>query len=481
MGSQGAISYKQKDVPQATPGTSTNTTTAPQAAPTLKATPIDVTPEKGFFEAMWSKVVDIYSSTFKADERIDRMQQMPRHQAEIGEAIYQWRGYANSVDPAVRVHVDALSGAIGQMVRKSGDTFSEAMNKLNDKFMEITGYVAADLTPERRRDLSVDQRAKLTRAYEEMKQELQSSKTPYTETANAVNEIGAALNELMSLDAQQKEPLKPFEVAVKDSSVQAIAPDFDTKVEAIYASARQKAFAEMAQSDGVQNGSVFGVKAAIAFAKAALEGAGKFVNDVVTHAMETADHFKKNEAIRNDILSGVRPADASKKVAYVSQNTLDGLKAWFDDKSTAAEATVNGAFAAANSQEEIEKWVDTSKQFGITSEQYRGTLGAVGNALTPFTPLVDATKGSSDLFATTVEDVKKQVEEAALHFVTKLPHDKAMEKLEKLAGISAKIAEKAEEDLKSGGGLTQDEADNIRRVLSEKLTELTKATTKSWI
>lgn len=476
------------------------------AAPTLSATNVDVTPEKGFFESLWSKVVDVYTNTFKADERIDRLQKMPAHQQEVADAVTSWRDYSNKVDSAIRTDVKTLSDAIGIMVEKSAEPFSTAMGKFNAAYKEITGYTASELTPEIRKGLTMDQRVKLSNVYTSLKDELAASKSSYVDGANAVNEIGSAVTDLIDLDSKQRAELKITreELApghpdsfdpdrrsktqssfgstnLLESNLQALAPNIDDKLNAIYSADRAKAFADLATSEGVTTGSLEKIKEAITAAKGLLEGAGKFVGDVVAQAVATTEHLKKNEEIRGNILSGVTPADPSKKVAYVSQTTLDGLKSWFETKSRAAEAGISSSFAAVNTKEELEAWRAETSKFGVTCDQYRATLKAVGGALHPFTPLVDASKSAPAIFQDTVKDVKEKIEAAALHFVSTLPHDKAMVKLGELATLSAKVGKKATEDFNSGGALTPDERDSIIQVVDEALAEMKKTTKKSWV
>ena len=204
------------------------------------------------------------------------------------------------------------------------------------------------------------------------------------------------------------------------------------------------------------------------------------MNSVVTAATETAEHVKKNEAVRNDTLSGIAPANSNGQVAYVSQKSLDALRTWFDAKSTAAEGSISGTFATAMTQEELAAWTQQAQDFGVTSEQYRGTLKAVGASLTPFTPLIDE-KTAPKIFANTVEKVKGMVEAAAVSFVETLTHDEAMKKLEALKALSEKIAEKATTDLASGGQLTEEEKRLLVAEVKIALEALKTGSTKSWL
>ena len=486
---------------------SSGPSTAPaHAAPTLNATNVDVSPEKGFFRAVWDKVVDVYTSTFKADERIDRLQKMPGHQKEIAHAVNDWREYSNNLDQSIRANVKTVSDVIGSIVERSGQTFATAMDTLNEAYKEITGYTAAQLTHELRRDLSLDQRVKLVDVYNKMKTELSGGKTPYNETAHVVNGISAAITDLVDVDTKQREALKVYDKSVADDLVQgiitptmanfkkessfkstnlldpalqAIAPELDQKLEALYSTSRTKAFADLAISEGVTTSSLDKIKEAISAAKSSLEGIGSFVQDVVTRASETAEHFKKNQAVRDDILSGIAPADPDKKVAYVSQNTLDALKTWFNGKSTVAETAISGTFSSATTQEGVAAWADQAKSFGVTSEQYRETLKSVGAALTPFTPLIDD-KTAPKVFKFTVNKVSAMFEATAVSLVEKFPHDEAMRKLEELRVLSGKVAERAKEDLASGGTLTKDERKLLLADVNIALETIKKGATKSW-
>ena len=460
------------------------------AAPTLNASHVDVSPEKGFFKSVWSKVVDVYTSTFKADERMDRLQKMPAHQEEIKNAVHGWREYSDKVDPVIRADVKTVSGVIGSIVEASGTKFSEAMDKLNQSFKDVTGYTAHELTPDRRNNLSVDQRAKLADIYNKMKTELSAGKTPYNDTAKVVNEVSAAVTDLVDLDTKQRDALKVDDKPGTFSTfgdtdllapaLQAIAPGIHQKLEAIYSQARAKVFGDFAESEGVKTSALDKIRDAIATAKTSLAGISKLVSDVVTKATETAEHFKKNEAVRNDILSGVAPTDATKKVAYVSPKSLDALRAWFDAKSTTAEGLISGTFATAMTQEAVAAWTQQAQDFGVTSEQYRGTLKAVGASLTPFTQLIDE-KTAPETFANTVETVKGMVEAAAVSFVETLAHDEAMNKLAALKALSVKIAERATTDLASGGQLTEDEKRLLVAEVKIALEALKTGSTKSWL
>lgn len=460
------------------------------AAPTLNASHVDVSPEKGFFKSVWSKVVDVYTSTFKADERMDRLQKMPAHQEEIKNAVHGWREYSDKVDPVIRADVKTVSGVIGSIVEASGTKFSEAMDKLNQSYKDVTGYTAHELTPDRRNNLSIDQRAKLADIYNKMKTELSAGKTPYNDTAKVVNEVSAAVTDLVDLDTKQRDALKVYDKPEKVSTfgdtdllapaLQAIAPGIDQKLETIYSQARAKVFGDLAASEGVTTSTLDKIKEAIAAAKDALAGVSSFVSDIVTKATETAEHFNKNQAVRGDILSGITPTDTTKKVAYVSQKSLDALRTWFDDKSTAAEGAISGTFATAVTKEEVAVWTQQAQDFGVTSEQYRGTLKAVGASLTPFTPLIDD-KTASPIFANTVDKVKGMVEAAAVSFVETLTHDEAMKKLEALKALSEKIAEKATTDLASGGQLTKEEKRFLVAEVTIALEALKKGSTKSWL
>lgn len=496
----------------ATSAASSPSPAAPATAPGLSgphmsATAVDMTPEKGFFKAMWAKVVDVYTATFKAEERLDRMNKMPKHQREIAEAAQNWRDYSNALASAIRADVKTLGNTIGNLIEKSGDQFANAMKKLNEACEEITGYKVADLTPSLRRDLSVSQRAKLSRAYSDMKAELASSKTPYVDVTNAVKEIGTAVAELVHMDTQQRGALKVYDKVAYDAGIaagtelahlpkkesvfgttdllnadiQAVAPIIDQKLEAFYAASRAKAFEDLAQSEGVKTGAIDKIKDAIAAAKSSLQMAGALVNDVVKQATAMVEHHKKNDAIRQNILSGIAPTDPAKTVAYVSQSTLDDLNTWFRTLSQAAETAVSGTFAATKTDTDLQDWVHRSADLGNTCEQYRKTLKAVGDALSPLTPIMNAATGKPPIFVNTVDAVNLQLEQAAVYFVTTLPHDKAMEKLAKLAEISAKVVAKAQEDLASGGALTQDQSDSIKEVLDKALTDLKKTSRKSWL
>ena len=486
---------------------SSGPSTAPaHAAPILNATTVDVSPEKGFFLAVWDKVVDVYTSTFKARESIDRLEKMPGHQKEIANAVNAWREYSNDLDHSIRANVKTVSDVIGSIVEASGQTFATAMDKLNNAYKEITGYTAAQLTPELRRELSMDQRVKLVDVYNKMKTELGTGKTPYNETAQVVNGISAAMTDLVDVDTKQREALKVYDKSMAenveqgimvpgvadfkkessfkstnllDPALQAIAPDIDQKLDSLYSTSRTKAFADLAASEGVTTSSLDKIKEAISAAKSSLEGIGSFVQDVVTRASETAEHFKKNQAVRDDILSGIAPADPAQKVAYVSQKTLDALKGWFDAKSTAAENAISGTFSSAKTQEEIAAWAEQAKSFGVTSEQYRDTLKSVGAALAPFTPLIDD-KTAPKVFASTVNQVSTMFEATAVSLVEKFPHDEAMKKLEELRILSEKVAERAKADLASGGSLTADEKKLLLADVKIALETIKKGATKSW-
>jgi hypothetical protein len=409
------------------------------------------------------------------------------------------------MDPAIKAHVKALGNSIGDLIEKSGDQFANAMKKLNSACEEITGFKVAELTPTHRRELSTEQRAKLARAYADMKAELGSSKTPYIEAANSVKEIGTVVSDLIGLDSTQRDALKVYDKEAYDKHVlsgalnpptqkstfgstdlldpalQTVAPDIDQKMEALYSAARNKAFETLAQSEGVKTGALDKLKEAIGAAKTALQEAGTFVGDMVKQATAMAEQFKKNDEIRQDVLSGLTPTAAKKTAVHIYPETLEALKGWFTAQSQSAEASVRGTFESAHSDEEIRAWVAASEKFTVTSEQYRKTLQSVGDALAPLTPLIKQSESASDLFQHTVDHVSLKIEELAVHFVTKLPHDKAMEKLAKLAEISSKVAVKADADLKSGGGLDQEESDNIKAMMDQALADLKKSTTKSWI
>lgn len=484
-------------------------TPAPSAAaltaPSVTATAVDMTPEKGFFKAMWSKVVDVYTSTFKAGERLDRMNKMPSHQQEIVDAVTNWRQFSDKVDPAIQAHVKALGNSIGDLIEKSGDQFANAMKKLNSACEEITGFKVADLTPTHRRELSTEQRAKLARAYADMKAELGSSKTPYIEAANSVKEIGTVVSDLIGFDTIQRDALKVYDKEAYDKHVhsgapnpptqkstfgstdllnpklQAVAPDIDQKMEAIYSTARNNAFEALAQSEGVTTGSPDKLKEAIGAAKTALEGAGTFVSDVVKQATAMSEQFKKNEDTRNDVFSTAQTTDGNKIEVKVYESTFNALKAWFTTHSLAAENQVRGTFEAAQSQDEIKAWVDASANFTATSEQYHQTLQNVARAVAPLTPLLKQSETAPKLFQETVDYACLRIEELAVHFVTTLGHDEAKEKLEEITKISSKIGVKAAEDLASGGGMSQENSDLIKIAIDQALADLKKPTTKSWI
>lgn len=448
------------------------------AAPTLNASNVDVSPERGFFKSLWTKVVDVYTSTFKADERLDRLQNMPAHQQEIANAIRDWRSYSGNLDPSIQAHVKTISDVIGNIVENSGKTFSTAMDKLNEAYKEITGYTAAELTPTHRRELSMNQRVKLVEVYNKMKTELSSGKTPYNETAQVVNEVSAAVTDLLDLDTKQREELRANDTP-RAEAIQAIAPALDQKLEQLHSQGRTKAFDDLANSEGVKTSSLDQIKEAIAAAKVSLEGIGSFLKDVVNRASETAEHFKKNEAVRNDTFSGIAQGDTTKKLAYVSDTTLKALKDWFDAKSTEAEAAIKERFAKAETQEDIAKWSDEAIQFGVTSERYRKTLNSVGASLAPFTPLID-NKDAPKIFKSTVSKVSTMFQATAVDFVKNLPHEEAIEKLTKLQALSTQVAERAKVDMASGGALTPDEKTLLLADVKIALETLKKGATKSW-
>jgi hypothetical protein len=256
--------------------------------------------------------------------------------------------------------------------------------------------------------------------------------------------------------------------------MQAVCHDFDQQLENFYSRARRVAFSSLSTSAGVVTRNIQGIKDALDATTRALQGARATVAAVVETVSATAQHFRSNSQVRTDVLSGLAPTDPALRVVHVSATTLQHLQVWFSDKTVPEETSLSINLARATTQSEFEDWNTQARTFGTASEQYRLTLKHVGNALYPFTRLVDDTIGLGNPapFAAYVDGAKARIEGTAVRLVENLPHADALKQLEELAALNKRFCEQASARLRQGGAITPAEEARAYQILDGKLAEI---------
>lgn len=195
---------------------------------------------------------------------------------------------------------------------------------------------------------------------------------------------------------------------------------------------------------------------------------------VVETVTATAQHYSSNNAVRTNILSGVAPTNPALRIVHISAPTLEALQGWFAGETVDRETALTNQLTAAATQTQLETWNTNARAFGTASERYRLTLQHVGNALYPFTPLIDemARLGNPAPFNTYVNDVKARIEAAAVNIVENFPHDEAIKRLGELATLSTRFTQGTSRRLQAGGTMTPAEIATACGVVDARVAEL---------
>ena len=147
-----------------TPNTSTSS--APLKIPTVpEFTPIntDLAPEKSFLKELCTKVANHWTSTFHSSRHLDNLTKVAQFIPKLNVQIEKWEALATSTaNTPVGAMIAVVGGTVGTLIRNGAKDALATIDKFNKGLEKITGCDLSTLTPEKRRELSTEQRAKVS-------------------------------------------------------------------------------------------------------------------------------------------------------------------------------------------------------------------------------------------------------------------------------------------------------------------------------
>lgn len=456
-----------------------STPSAPLKIPTPEFTPIktDLAPQRSFLRELCTKVANHWTSTFHSSGHLDNLMNVAKFSPKLNEPIEAWNKLQESTDNSTQVQVTVVGGAVGAIIKKGAEGALATIDKFNSGLKEITGCNLSTLTPEKRRELSTEQRAKVSALYTSLKGAFTDGEQQFNKIGTALNEVSTAISALLEKNAainadlpQVDEKNSYRDTDLSSPEIGALAPNLSAQMLRFYNVTQTKIFNRLAES--AKNApDATKITAAATTATTELEKTQEAMNSFVNSVNEAVETSKQNKEILARLTNSSVPKD-DEIVVTVAQKTLDAVKNWFTTKAGAAEVEIRTALKNVD-LEKPEIFAEATNTFANNSKEYRATVQAIGKAILPFDILAKAGR-ATELFTETVGELKTLVENATVAILEKSDsHEVTMGKLQKLQELSAKIAENAQKELASSNGLTADEAAIIIKDMQSKVYAIT--------
>ena len=457
-----------------------STSSAPSTPPVLPNiptvpgfTPIntDLAPEKSFLRELCTKVANHWTSTFHSSRHLDNLEKVGQFIPKMQEPIAAWAALVTSTaNTPVGDMIAAVGGTVGTIITKGAEAVLATIDKFDKGLEKITGCDLSTLTPEKRRELSTEQRAKVSALYTSLKDDLKNGEDQFNQIGTELNGVSTAISALLEKDAEIAANFKQKIAALDSTEINALAPELLTKLNNSYSQNQRKIFNALAESAEAGPDAAKITEAATA-ATTALEETQKAMDSFVASVNAAVETVTQNKKIRDRLTDNNVPKD-NETVVTVAKETFDAVKNWFNGKADTAETEIKQALESA-SLDTPEAPGKATETFAKNSQEYRNTVQAIGMAILPFDTLAK-TEGASDLFKKTVGSLKDIVEKATVAILTKEgeSHAKMMDKLQKLQERSASMAKEIEAELSTDNNLTTDEAATLLSTMTDDVSKI---------
>jgi|GEM_PF-5482455 len=446
----------------------TSTSSTPLKIPTVPGfTPIntDLARERSFLRELCTKVANHWTSTFHSSRHLDNLEKVAQFSPKLNAQIAAWTALVPSDDRTpVGNMIATVGGTVGTLIKKGAEEALATIDKFNKGLKDITGYELSTLSGDKRRELSTEQRAKVSALYTSLKGDLTKGEEKFNQIGTELNGVSTAVSALLKKDAEITADLKQKETALASTEINTLAPSLVTILNNIYSQNQTKIFGKLTESANAGPDATT-ITAAATVATTELEKTQEAMNSIVASVNAAVETVQENKKIRDRLKDSQVPQEGL-TVVTVAQATFDAVNEWFTKKADAAESAIKTTFRDTTS-ENLPASDEATKTFAKNSKEYRDTVQAIGKAILPFDTLVNkTTEETLALFKTTVGDLKAIVEQATVDILNKSDSPEVtMGKLQKLQVLSAKIAEGLKDQLTSPDGLTEDErADFISKM-----------------
>ena len=455
-----------------TPNTSTSPASLKIPTPEFNPITADLAPERSFLRELCTKVANHWTSTFHSSRHLDNLEKVAQFIPKMQEPIAAWAALVKSTaNTPVGDMIAAVGGTVGTIITKGAEAVLATIDKFDKGLEKITGCDLSTLTPEKRRELSTEQRAKVSALYTSLKGDLTNGEEQFNQIGTELNGVSTAISALLEKDAEIKADLEQKETALGSTEITTLAPDLVTMLNQIYSQNQTKIFNALAES-AKDTPDATKITAAATAATAELENTQGAINSIVNSVNAAVETFKQNKEIRDRLKDSQVPQEGL-TVVTVAQATFDAVNKWLTGKADAAETEIKQALKSA-SLDTPEAPGKATETFAKNSQEYRDTVQAIGRAILPFDTLAK-TPGASKLFKKTVDDLKDIVEKATVAILTKEgeSHAKMMDKLQKLQESSASRAKQIEAELSTDNNLTPEEAATLRSLMTDDVSKIT--------
>ena len=456
---------------------STTTPTSPDSlnipVPEFTPTNTDLAPQRSFLRELCTKVANYWTSTFHSSRHLDNLEKVAQFIPNIHKQMVAWEALATSTGSSSRDQIAVVGGAVGAIIKKGAEEALATIAKFNNGIKQITGCDLSTLTGEKRRELSTEQRAKVSALYTSLNGAFTDGEQQFNQIGTALAGVSTAISALLKKDAEIKADFKQVgadysykETNLNSPEILNLAPNLYGRLNNIYSQNQTKIFGELAKSAEAGPDAIKITEAATV-ATTALEKTQEGINSIVNSVNEAVETLKQNNKTRAGLTDMHVPQEDT-TVVTVAQATFDAVKNWFNIKADAAENTIKTTLETAT-LETLEASDKATETFAQSSKEYRDTVQAIGKAILPFDTLAK-TEEASDLFKTTVGSLKAIVEQATVDILgNNDSYEVTSRKLAQLQELSARIAQKAQNEPTTADGLTDDEAAIIIKDMQSKV------------
>lgn len=371
-----------------------------------------------------------------------------------------------------------------QSLKKGAEGALATIAKFNSGLKEITGCNLSTLTPEKRRELSTEQRAKVSALYTSLKDDFTKGEQQFNQIGTALAGvspvISAFLEKNVAINADFKREGNDYfykETNLDSSEIRDLDLNVVDRLNTFKNTNQTRIFRELATFAETKPNAI-DITAAATTATTELENTQEAMNSFVNSVNAAVETVTQNKKIR-DSLTDLHVPEPGETVVTVAQETFEAVKNWFTTKAGAAEVEIRTALESVD-LEKPEISAEATNTFANNSKEYRATVQAIGKAILPFDILAKA-EGATDLFTETVGELKTLVENATVAILEKGDSYNVMiGDLAKLHELSAKIAAGIKAELSSFNGLTAAEnADFISEMGSEIKNIITPSTPRT--
>ena len=455
-----------------TPNTSTSPASLKIPTPEFNPITADLAPERSFLRELCTKVANHWTSTFHSSRHLDNLEKVAQFIPKMQEPIAAWAALVTSTaNTPVGAMIAVVGGTVGTLIRNGAKDALATIDKFNKGLEKITGCDLSTLTPEKRRELSTEQRAKVSALYTSLKDDLKNGEDQFNQIGTELNGVSTAISALLEKDAEIAANFKQKIAALDSTEITNLAPDLVTILNQIYSQNQTKIFGELTKSANAGPDATT-ITAAATVATTELEKTQEAMNSIVNSVNAAVETFKQNKEIRDRLKDSQVPQEGL-TVVTVAQATFNAVNKWFNSKADEAESAIKYTLEKINTLETLDTSDLATKTFAQNSKEYRDTVQAIGKAILPFDTLAQTTGETPTLFKTTVGKLKDIVEQATVDILGKgESHEVTMGKLEKLQERSASRAKQIEAALSTNKNLTTGEADTLLSIMTKDVSKI---------